>query len=61
MRDCRPPGIEHIGFRVIDIAANGPVVLTEREDVFSLSDRSFELPVIWRDYFDVNQFTSRMG
>ena len=68
-----PPGIESIEFRVINIAANGPVVMTERVDVFRLSGRSFELPVMgtfevsdgkinaWRDYFDVNQFTSRMG
>jgi limonene-1,2-epoxide hydrolase len=68
-----PPGIEGIDFRVINIAANGSVVMTERVDVFKLSDRSFELPVMgtfevsggkinaWRDYFDMNQFTSRMG
>ena len=68
-----PPGIESIEFRVINIAADGPVVMTERVDVFKVSDKSFELPVMgtfevrdgkinaWRDYFDVNQFTSRMG
>ena len=68
-----PPGIESIEFRVINIAANGPVVMTERVDVFRLPDKSFELQVMgtfevtggkinaWRDYFDVNQFTSRMG
>ena len=68
-----PPGIEGIEFRVINIAANGPVVMTERVDVFKLADRSFELQVMgtfeirdgkinaWRDYFDMNQFTSRMG
>src|SRR6202035_5347062 len=68
-----PPGIEGIDFRVINIAANGPVVMTERVDVFKLPDESFELPVMgtfevsggkisaWRDYFDTNQFTSRMG
>jgi limonene-1,2-epoxide hydrolase len=67
------PGIERIEFRVINIAADGPVVMTERVDVFKLPDRSFELPVMgtfevrdgkinaWRDYFDMNQFTSRMG
>ena len=67
------PGIESIEFRVINIAAIGPVVMTERVDVFRLSGRSFELPVMgtfevgdgkinaWRDYFDANQFTSRMG
>ena len=30
-----PPGIESIDFRVINIAANGPVVMTERVDVLS--------------------------
>jgi len=67
------PGIEGIQFRVINIAANGPVVMTERVDVFKLPDKSFELPVMgtfevsdgkinaWRDYFDTNQFTSRLG
>jgi limonene-1,2-epoxide hydrolase len=67
------PGIESIQFRVINIAANGPVVMTERVDVFKLPGKSFELPVMgifevsdgkisaWRDYFDMNQFTSRMG
>ena len=68
-----PPGIESIDFRVINIAANGPVVMTERVDTFAVSGRSFELPVMgtfevsggkinaWRDYFDMNQFTTRMG
>ncbi|MEY9929719.1 limonene-1,2-epoxide hydrolase [Catenulispora sp. GP43] len=68
-----PPGIEQIEFNVVNIAADGPIVMTERVDVFRLSDKSFELPVMgtfevvdgkiaaWRDYFDMNQFTSRMG
>src|SRR3954470_15314458 len=67
------PGIESIEFRVVNIAANGPVVMAERVDVFSLPGKSFELQVMgtfevshgkikaWRDYFDMNQFTSRMG
>jgi limonene-1,2-epoxide hydrolase len=67
------PGIEAIEFRVINIAANGPVVMTERVDHFKLPHKSFELPVMgtfevnegkikaWRDYFDMNQFTTRMG
>jgi limonene-1,2-epoxide hydrolase len=67
-----PPGIESIEFRVINIAADGPVVMTERVDAFKLPDKSFELPVMgtfeasdgkinaWRDYFDMNQFTSQM-
>ena len=68
-----PPGIERIDFRVVNIVADGPVVMTERVDVFTLPDKSFELPVMgtfevndgkikaWRDYFDTGQFTSRMG
>ena len=67
------PGIESIEFRVVNIAANGPVVMTERVDVFRLPGKSFELPVMgtfevtdgkinaWRDYFDINQFTTRVG
>jgi limonene-1,2-epoxide hydrolase len=47
--------------------------MTERVDVFRLSHKSFELQVMgtfevtdgkinaWRDYFDMNQFSSRMG
>jgi len=68
-----PLCIESIDFRVINIAASGPVVMTERVDVFKLPGKSFELPVMgtfevsggkisaWRDYFDLNQFMSRMG
>jgi len=67
------PGIERIQFHVINIAANGPIVMAERVDVFKLPKKSFELPVMgtfevtggkisaWRDYFDINQFTSRMS
>ena len=67
------PGIESIQFRVVNIAANGPVVMTARVDVFKLPNKSFEVQVMgtfeisdgkikaWRDYFDMNQFTSRMG
>jgi limonene-1,2-epoxide hydrolase len=67
-----PPGIEDIEFRVINIAADGPVVLTERVDVFRVSDESFALPVIgafeisdgkinsWRDYLDMNKFTCQL-
>jgi limonene-1,2-epoxide hydrolase len=67
------PGIESLELRVVNIAANGPVVMTERVDVFRLPGRSFELAIMgtfevrdgkinaWRDYFDMNQFTTRMG
>jgi limonene-1,2-epoxide hydrolase len=65
--------VESIHFRIINIAANGRVVMTERVDVFKVPTKSFELPVMgtfevrdgkisaWRDYFDLNQFTTRMG
>ena len=67
------PGIESIQFHIINIAANGPIVMTERVDAFKMPNKSFELPVMgifeisdgkisaWRDYFDLNQFTARMG
>jgi limonene-1,2-epoxide hydrolase len=66
-------GVEGIEFRVLNIVADGPIVMTERVDVFKLPDKSIELPVMgtfevndgkiaaWRDYFDMNQFTSQMG
>jgi limonene-1,2-epoxide hydrolase len=68
-----PPGVENLDLRIINIAADGPVVLTERVDVFKLPGKSFELPVMgtfevtdgkisaWRDYFDMSQVTSQMG
>src|SRR5882724_463723 len=52
------PGIESLHLRLINIAANGPVVMTERVDVFEVRDGKISA---WRDYFDMNQFTSRMG
>jgi len=67
------PGIEAIQFRILNIAANGPVVMTERVDVFRLPNKTFEVPIMgtfevsggkisaWRDYYDQNQFNSRMG
>lgn len=67
------PGIEAIQFQIINIASNGPIVMTERVDTFKLPNRSFDIEVMgtfevrdgkigaWRDYFDLQQFTSRMG
>ena len=66
-------GAEHIDFRVRNIVADGPVVLTERVDVFVLPHTTIELPVMgtfevegdkiaaWRDYFDLNQYMSQLG
>ena len=65
-------GVDSIEFRVLNIAADGNLVLTERVDVFSMPTVTIELPVMgtfevrdgkiaaWRDYFDLNQFMSQM-
>jgi limonene-1,2-epoxide hydrolase len=65
-------GVESIEFRVDAIAVSGPMVLTERVDVFVFPNGRIELPVMgafevrdgkiaaWRDYFDMNQFMSQM-
>ena len=65
--------VERIEFRVKRIATDGDAVLTERTDVFVTKDKSIELPVMgsfeledgkisaWRDYFDMNQFTSQLA
>jgi limonene-1,2-epoxide hydrolase len=65
-------GVESIEFRVLNMAASGSVVLTERIDVFTWPSKSIELPVMgtfevsgdkitaWRDYFDLNQFMSQL-
>jgi limonene-1,2-epoxide hydrolase len=66
-------GAEQIDFRVHNIVADGPIVLTERVDVFVLPQASVELPVMgtfeirdgkiaaWRDYFDMKQFMDQMA
>ena len=65
-------GVDTIEFRVLNISADGNVVLTERVDAFITSTVTIELPVMgtfevkgdkiaaWRDYFDMNQFMSQM-
>ncbi len=66
-------GVDKLEFRVVNLAADGDVVLTERVDVFVTGGRSIELPVMgtfevadgrivaWRDYFDLNQFMSQLA
>jgi limonene-1,2-epoxide hydrolase len=66
-------GVEKVEFRVRNIVADGPIVLTERVDVFVLPQGSIELPVMgafevrdgkiaaWRDYFDMKQFMDQMA
>jgi len=65
-------GVDTIEFRVLNISADGNVVLTERIDAFITSTVTIELPVMgtfevkgdkiaaWRDYFDMNQFMSQL-
>jgi limonene-1,2-epoxide hydrolase len=61
-------------FEILALATNGNTVLTERVDRFRIGDKEIALPVMgtfevdaqgrisaWRDYFDMNQFTSQMG
>ena len=66
-------GVDKIEFRMLNLAASGDVVFTERVDVFTYPDNKVELPVAgvfevrdgkiaaWRDYFDVNMFMSQMA
>ena len=65
-------GVDTVEFRVLNISANGSVVLTERVDAFITPTVTIELPVMgtfevvdgkiaaWRDYFDLNQFMSQL-
>ncbi len=65
-------GVERVEFRVVNIAAVGDTVLTERVDVFMLPGKMIELPVMgtfelregkiaaWRDYFDLNQYMNQL-
>ena len=65
-------GVDRIEFRVLNIAADDGIVLTERIDVFVLPNVTIELPVMgifevrdgkiaaWRDYFDLNQYMSQL-
>ena len=65
-------GVDSVEFRVLNIAAGGAIVLTERVDAFVTPTVTIELPVMgtfevddgkiaaWRDYFDLNQFMSQL-
>ena len=65
-------GVDSVEFRVLNIVADGNVVLTERVDAFITPTVTIELPVMgafelngdkiaaWRDYFDLNQFMSQL-
>ena len=65
-------GVDKIEFRMLNLAASGDVVFTERVDVFTYPDNTVELPVAgvfevrdgkiaaWRDYFDLNQYMTQV-
>jgi limonene-1,2-epoxide hydrolase len=65
--------VEGMRFDTSHLVADGPIVMTERVDHFINPERTISLPVMgvfevhdglitaWRDYFDLNQFTSQMG
>lgn len=58
-----------ITFDMLNVAASGPIVFTERVDRFQMGDKRVELPVCgvfevrdgkiaaWRDYFDMATWT----
>jgi limonene-1,2-epoxide hydrolase len=65
---------DKVWFETSHSLANGPLVMTERVDHFLKEGRDVALPVMgvfevnndgkitaWRDYFDMNQFTSQMS
>src|SRR5439155_15192663 len=66
-------GVRRIEFRMLNIAADDGIVLTERVDVFVLPNVTIELPVMgtfevrdgkiakWRDYFDLNQYMTQLA
>ena len=67
-------GLRVVEFRIDRMLSDGPTVVTERVDIFEKADGGrVELPVLgifefegdkiakWREYFDMNQFTSQLG
>lgn len=66
-------GVDSVEFRIDHLAADGPIVLTERMDIFSMPGKRIELPVMgtfevhdgritaWRDYFDMQMFLSQLA
>lgn len=67
-------GLKVVEFRIDHMLSDGPVVVTERVDIFERADgQRVELPVLgifefegsliskWREYFDMNQFMSQIA
>jgi limonene-1,2-epoxide hydrolase len=72
--ECRKlDGLGAVKVRIVNLAADGDVVFTERVDALELRDRVGELPVAgvfevkggkivaWRDYFDMRQALDAFG
>jgi limonene-1,2-epoxide hydrolase len=68
------PATSEAEFEILALAVVGRRVLTERVDRFTIGDKKVELPVMgafevgddgkitaWRDYFDMNQFSSQLS
>jgi limonene-1,2-epoxide hydrolase len=67
------PPFEEADWTVHAIAANGPLVLTERTDRFKMQGKWVSIRVMgtfevedglitkWRDYFDLGAFTSQLA
>jgi len=63
----------HNDWRILHIAENGPVVMTERVDNMQLAGKPISLPVMgifeiengriqaWRDYFDLATFQRQLA
>jgi limonene-1,2-epoxide hydrolase len=61
-----------VGVDLVHVVAEGAIVMTERVDHVIRTERTISLPVMgtfvvsdgaitaWRDYFDLNQFSSQM-
>jgi len=66
------PMSKEIEFKILNIAADGDTVITERVDTFVMDGGTISIPVAgvfevkdgkiaaWRDYFDMQQFMSQM-
>lgn len=68
------PATSEAEFEILALSSSGGIVLTERIDRFTIGGKSVELPVMgafevdangkisaWRDYFDMNMFSSQLG
>jgi limonene-1,2-epoxide hydrolase len=63
----------NVSVDMVNIVADGSIVMTERIDYFEADGRAVTLPVMgvfemkegqiaaWRDYFDIGQFTAQWG